>query len=216
MSDFRVVEYDKNLNIKENKKKYKAEFKSKHKQTKNHYKIVSRSAERDYFGEMVYNCKCAYCGVDKTIQGASNYEIDHFLNQANHQFVTGINDVDNLIYACRECNRNKTAFIIPVDYVEILNPDYEIYGRVFKRDCNDEIIISEEYGNDKIVLSFYDKLQLGNERRRIDFALMKSDKALIKMREENDGISSSTEYLKVLLLYNKLRNERNHKIWFSK
>lgn len=215
MSDFRIVEYDKDFNIKVNKKKYAAEFKSKHKQAKNHYRYVSKSVERDYFGEIVYNCKCAYCGVDKTIQGASNYEIDHFLNQANHKFVKDIDEIDNLIYSCRECNQNKKAFIIPVDYDEILNPDYEIYGCVFERDSNDRIIISEKYENDKIVIAFYDKLKLGDERRRIDFALMKLGKFLTKKKEESDGVPISDDYMTVLLLYNNMRNERNSKIWFS-
>ena len=199
---------NKDFNIKINKEKYKAEFKSKHKQAKNHYKYVSKSAERDYYGKIVYNCKCAYCGVDKTIQGASNYEIDHFLNQANHKFIKDINEVDNLIYACKECNQNKRAFIIPVDYDEILNPDYEIYGRVFERDFNDRIIISERYENDKIVIAFYDKLKFGDERRRIDFALMKLGKFLTKKREEINGASSSADYIQALLIYNNMRNMR--------
>lgn len=215
MSDFRVVEYEKDFNIKVNKKKYKAEFKNKYKQAKNHYRYVSKSAERDYFGEVVYNCKCAYCGVDKTIQGASNYEIDHFLNKANHKFVKNINEVDNLIYACSECNQNKRAFIIPVDYDKILNPDYEIYGRVFERDSNGRIIISGKYKNDKIVIAFYDKLKFGDERRRIDFALMKLGKFLTKKREENEGGSLSADYMNVLLQYNNMRDERNSKTWFS-
>ena len=214
MSDFRVVEHEEDLNIRANKEKYIADFKSKHKRATNHYRYVSKAEERDCFGESVYNGKCAYCGVDKTIQGANHYEIDHFLNEANHKFIENINGLDNLIYACRECNQKKRDFIIPDGYIEVLNPDYEKYGFVFERNNACEIIISDKYVNDEVVEAFHERLRLGDQRRRLDFVLMKLEKYLAKLKKEaSDESSLGENYWVILSKYNFLRDERNRKIF---
>ncbi|MFO7538178.1 MAG: HNH endonuclease [Chloroflexota bacterium] len=52
-----------------------------------------------------YNFACGYCGVSETDVG-SELEIDHFqpISQG------GSDELENLIYACPACNRNKATY----------------------------------------------------------------------------------------------------------
>lgn len=52
-----------------------------------------------------YNLCCGYCGVSELDVG-SELEIDHF--QPSSQ--GGSDELDNLVYACPACNRNKASY----------------------------------------------------------------------------------------------------------
>jgi hypothetical protein len=52
-----------------------------------------------------YNFACGYCGVNE-IDAGSELEIDHFQPISRG----GSDDLENLIYACSACNRNKATY----------------------------------------------------------------------------------------------------------
>ena len=52
-----------------------------------------------------YSARCGYCGVHETEVGAE-LELDHFRPRS----VGGSDDLDNLVYCCPACNRNKGDF----------------------------------------------------------------------------------------------------------
>lgn len=52
-----------------------------------------------------YNFRCGYCGVSE-IDVGSELEIDHFQPTSQR----GSDELDNLVYACPACNRNKASY----------------------------------------------------------------------------------------------------------
>ena len=132
-SDYRVMNGEVPFeNIKEKKKEYYENHLSvEHPRAKNHYRILSKKCEKQRFGNVAYNKKCAYCGVPSYINDINNYEIDHFKNQSHNEDLDCVNKIDNLVYACHDCNRAKSSFDFPKEYEKILDPDSDTVKEVF-------------------------------------------------------------------------------------
>jgi hypothetical protein len=67
-----------------------------------------------------YHFSCGYCGVSE-IDAGSELEIDHFQPTSKG----GSDELDNLVYACPACNRNKASYWPLSDaspYMRLLHP----------------------------------------------------------------------------------------------
>ena len=212
MSDFRVTEFESPLgDIKAKKDIFLNEvFRKKHPRTQKHYDYVSKAEIKAGFGRLVYNEKCAYCGVTVDIQGVDNFEIDHFLNEAHNEGWDGVNKVPNLIYSCRECNRQKGDFDIPPSHAGKLDPDSSEYATLFERNDSFGICVSDDYADDSVVTGFYDRLMLWHARKSLDYMLMVLDGWLKANKGRQDVL-----YLDLLNVYHEMLNKRNH-IVFSR
>lgn len=183
-SDYRVMDGEIPFgNIKERKKDYfTTQFKTAHPRAKNHYNILSKKKEKQCFGEQVYNKKCAYCGVTADINDVNNYEIDHFKNESHNKNLVSVNKIENLVYACHDCNKAKGDFDFPAEYEKILNPDSAMVSEVFCCDDNLNIRISDKYSDNQFIISYYNQMKFGNERRRLDRILV-----VLKMKIDKTG-----------------------------
>lgn len=138
----------------------------------NHYSKVSdrRKSANKLFREC-YNNKCVYCGVPITINGRRLFEVDHYIPKSSKKLLIDFNNIKNLVNACYECNRKKSYYEIDDYYLDLLNPNSNIY-KVFTRNEQFEIKIAPQYSNDSEIKKFYTKLCLNGELRRLDFLLM--------------------------------------------
>ena len=126
------------------------------------------------FGK-AYNLKCAYCGVSIEIIPMELFEIDHFIPKESAQFggsKAKAGQIENLVFACRNCNRAKLDFDCPAEDLSKINPDSIGILHSFIRDDMYYIRISDYLQNDKTVRDFYEKVKLGSQLHRIDFLLM--------------------------------------------
>lgn len=67
-----------------------------------------------------YNYSCGYCGVSEIFSGAE-LEIEHFQPKSKG----GTDEIENLIYACAKCNRNKSDYWVDEsgpDNLKLLHP----------------------------------------------------------------------------------------------
>lgn len=160
------------------KEKFLQEFIERHPAANSEkiYTYVNRRLSHDNkaFRE-IYFKKCAYCGVPMSLYNYSNYQIDHFVAQANVETHTniGIHNVRNLVFSCEPCNQSKKA----LDYstsedAEILHPDNNKLPEIYRRDDDFKIIISEEYRENETVTEFYEKLKLGSQSKRVAYVIM--------------------------------------------
>lgn len=204
--DYRVMNGEVPFNNIKGKKEeyYSAHLKISHPRAKNHYNILSKKNEKRLFGEAIYNKKCAYCGVPTYINDVNNYELDHFKNEAHNKGLDSVNRINNLVYACHDCNRAKKTFDFPDEYEKILDPDSEMVKDVFYCDENLNIQISEKYINDKLVVSYYNQMKFGNERRRLDRILV-----VLKMKMAQIGDTCG----ELCNIYNSLLEKRNETLF---
>lgn len=79
-----------------------------------HYDKIKdkRSAYYETF-QKIYQNKCGYCGVSVSINSAPQYELDHFINELQKTSPNGksVDHIENLIFACRNCNQAKKNLI---------------------------------------------------------------------------------------------------------
>ncbi|WP_241209389.1 HNH endonuclease signature motif containing protein [Streptococcus sp. DD11] len=139
-----------------------------------HYdKIKAKcSCYYDEFQEIYYE-KCGYCGVPVCINSAPQYEVDHFVNKLQENTPEGksVDHVENLIFACRNCNQAKKEFEIN-NILDLVHPDRENIKKVFKRDKYYKIIISQEYTDNEEIKSFYSKMKFNYAYRKLDYLLL--------------------------------------------
>lgn len=148
---------------------------------KNMYKAVSlRDSRYHHLFACLYHGKCAYCGADLSIYDQQSFEVDHFLCQDRADSVRSLNDLSNLVNACRSCNSKKSNFYIRRgkdlatgrDYSQLLDPDGEDILQVFVRDPSYRIRIASEYHQDQVVIDYYRTLALGSQTMRLDYLLL--------------------------------------------
>ncbi|MBU3098075.1 MULTISPECIES: HNH endonuclease [Clostridium] len=150
----------------------------------------------------IYNYKCSYCGNAIDHISSNLLEVDHYICESSFDSKEVAGKIENLVLACYDCNRAKSNFLIENKYIDILNPDLEIIKDVFLRDEMYSIQISEEYKNDKFIKSFYDKIKLEYQSRRLDFLLIN----ILGMCEKFKG-KPHAEKLNTILI--KLQQKRN-------
>jgi len=147
--------------------------------------------KNDYFTRFaeIYNFKCAYCGVSSKFQSIDLFEIDHYVcEKAFEDSPAGRAEAgraENLVFSCYACNRNKGSLHITEEYLNLLNPDDNSIASIFNREVDYSISINPEYSNDAFINSFFEKLMLGAEFRRLDYLLLELISHEYKMREHN-------------------------------
>ena len=101
-----------------------------------HYDKIKNKCSNYYetFQE-IYHQKCGYCGVSVSINSAPQYELDHFINELQKTSPNGksVDHIENLIFACRNCNQAKKEFDTK-KIIGIVHPDGENIKKVFERD----------------------------------------------------------------------------------
>ncbi len=100
------------------------------------------------------------------------FEIDHFIYEKSFLSKAKAGFIENLVLACHSCNHKKNSLPIPEDHCELLHPDNDNIKSVFVRDDDFYIKVSDEYEDDNAVDTFYKRLGLGEEIRRLDYLLM--------------------------------------------
>lgn len=177
--DYRNTEYLENLEDIEVKKDVLEKLIRKEcPGTKNFYDRLNgkKNNYRKEF-EVVYDGKCAYCGMCSRPLPKECFEVDHFICRASfpktEEGKIDAGKLENLVWACRTCNRSKADIRIEFFYRQKLNPDNGNIAEIFERDEDFSIRIKEKYREDKFINEFYDKLKLGYQRRRIDYLFLK-------------------------------------------
>ena len=150
----------------------------------------------------IYNCKCSYCGNSIVNLPMTDFEIDHLICESSFKTKAEAGEIENLVLSCYDCNRAKGDFFIEENYYMLLNPDFEGIKSVFSRDELYYIKVSEDYYSDSFICSFYEKLKLGYETRRLDFLLLK----LNGLCNETKGSDTGIKLNEVLI---KLTQKRN-------
>ena len=139
-----------------------------------HYDKIKNKCSNYYetFQE-IYHQKCGYCGVSVSINSAPQYELDHFINELQKTSPNGksVDHIENLIFACRNCNQAKKEFDTK-KIIGIVHPDGENIKKVFERDNYYKIVISQEYLNNEEVKSFYSKMKFDYAYRKLDYLLL--------------------------------------------
>lgn len=184
MADFRNTKYCKELsNVKKLKEKFKKEILTKHPKLKDFYSLI-RQEKGEYKTHFlhIFNNKCAYCGSSTDILPISLFEIDHYINKASFNMQSQANIIENLVPACKKCNRGKSEITIINDYLNILDPEGEKIKEAFYRGDDFRIYICPKYKNDEFIKSFYKAIEFENEIRRIDYLLLN----LIGLRDKLD------------------------------
>ena len=152
----------------------------------------------------IYNNKCAYCGISTDVISSELFEIDHFFCEASFNGDSiNAGKINNLVLSCKKCNRAKKDFIWNEIYSSKFNVDDESITELFYRDKDYSIKIEKEYITDSSIYSFYIKLKLNEEIRRLDFLLMNMY-GFYNKYSENKNIDRILEYI---VLLQKKRNE---------
>ena len=152
----------------------------------------------------IYNNKCAYCGISTDVISSELFEIDHFICEISFNGDSiNAGKINNLVLSCKKCNRAKKDFIWNEIYSLKFNVDDESITELFYRDKDYSIKIEKEYITDSSIYSFYIKLKLNEEIRRLDFLLMNMY-GFYNKYSENKNIDRILEYIVFL---QKKRNE---------
>lgn len=202
--DYRNTAYCKQLeNVIEKKEKLEKMIKENHPRVKIIYNQV-KSNEKKYkkiFMD-IYNYKCSYCGNSIDNISSSLFEVDHYICETSFTSKEEAGEISNLVLSCYDCNRSKRELLIQDSYKEVLNTDNGNIAKVFERDDDYYIKISNNYKNDEFVKSFYEKLKLSYESRRLDYLLM-NIKGLCKKNSNREEID------KLYKVIDKLQQKRN-------
>jgi len=150
----------------------------------------------------IYNHKCCYCGISISIIDNSLFEIDHYIPKSTYIEINEANYIDNLVYSCRYCNRNKSNYVIDEEHRIILHPDYDIY-KAYYRDEQFNIRISDEYSKDEIISRFYFMMKFEAQYRRLDYLIME----LLDFCNCNETESRISPIYRILYKLIKCRNK---------
>lgn len=206
-NDYRNTRYCRRLeDIQLKKEDLKNEIMKDHPRLIDHYRFISNNnLEYKNKFSLIYNKKCAYCGISyDLIGGIGSFEIDHFIYKRLFNRKCEAGDISNLVLACPDCNRKKSSFLISNKYRELLNPDFRAITDVFVRDELFYIVISAKYKNDKIIHDFYEKLKLNSEFCRLDYLLM----SIIKLVDFIENSNFNTEqFYPVFKILNKTKKK---------
>ena len=174
-NDYRNTKYcDLKNNIVSEKNSLEKKIKKEHPIVKIIYnQINKKGSEYNKKFRMIYSNKCAYCGITTDVISSELFEIDHFVCEASFNGdSTKAGEINNLVLSCRKCNQAKSDFQWNEEYSSMFNVDDGSITKLFYRDEDYSIRIEKEYITDSVICSFYNKLKLNEEIRRLDFLLM--------------------------------------------
>ena len=165
----------------------------------NHYNYVNKGiGKREYLD--LYGGRCAYCGVSVGLSPINDsFQIDHIVPK--NKKVN--NDLSNLAFSCRKCNKAKKEKDIVHD--EKIHPDSDIIGSVFIRQKDYSIRISSEYSNNEVACNYYSVLRLGDVLQSLDFVLSVMHD-MIELNMVKDECANDMKILFYDIL--KIRNEK--------
>lgn len=207
MGDYRNTQYCCSIgDIKKRKNIVKKQVLKDHKKATDLHKYISvRDSSYKMAFIKAYNYKCAYCGVSLDLIDKDDFEIDHFIPESancfNGKAEAGV--IDNLILACRNCNRKKGDYVIDNDELNELNPDMSLITANFVRDDMYYIRLSKDAMKKTEVKNFYKKLHLDSEKHRLDYLLM----SMIGMRDDLKRKGKDSSWLGDLI--SLLQRKRN-------
>ena len=210
MDDYRKTKYCLSFeNINLNKNKFLEELKLEFPEIEDIYSKISKNDELYKIKFMkIYNCRCSYCGVSLDILNKRMFEIDHYIYKKSPKFKDNneADKIENLVLSCQYCNRKKRDFSIPDTEYILLYPDGEEIKKVFYRDEQYYIRISNNYSLNQTINKFYKKLKLDAEVRRLDFLLIN----LLKFKETyKNKLEGLRIFNDVCSIIEKLKNKRN-------
>ena len=204
--DYRNTVYEVlNNNIINDKNALEERIKREHPKVKIIYnQINKKDSEYNKQFRNIYNNKCAYCGITTDVISSELFEVDHFICESSFNGDSiNAGKINNLVLSCKKCNRAKKDFIWSLSYSPRFNVDDESITGLFYRDEGYSIKIKGKYITDKTICSFYRKLKLNEEIRRLDFLLMNMYGFYNKYSEDKN-IYRILEYI---VLLQKKRNE---------
>lgn len=204
-NDYRNTKYcDLKNNIVFEKNSLEKKIKKEHPRVKIIYnQINKKDSEYNKKFRIIYSNKCAYCGITTDVISYELFEIDHFICEASFNGDSiKAGDINNLVLSCRKCNQAKSDFKWNEEYSSMFNVDDGSITKLFYRDEDYSIRIEKEYITDRVIVSFYNKLKLSEEIRRLDFLLMN----MYGFYEKNSNDSRIRSILKYIVLLQRKRN----------
>ncbi|MCT0077375.1 HNH endonuclease [Lactococcus lactis] len=210
--DYRLTQYDSfNFSTLQNSKKnisnlIDTRVRNKIKKGEHYEKIYIKNGSYYTLFVNAYDSKCAYCGITTDIISTGLFEIDHFINKTQKFLSSGIsvNNVENLVFSCRNCNQAKHDYDTSAIY-ELIHPDNDSITNIFVRSDTYGIYVREEYRDNTLITGFYKKLHLDSSFRKLDYLLMNL-KAMSKI-----DTKCELNHL-ILRLYTDLLEKRNRYI----
>lgn len=178
---------------------------------KNHYEhIKNRNSNLNTEFLKIYGFCCVYCGLNSRLfNSRTGLEVDHFICESSFKTVKDgkeiidhikAGNINNLVSACSLCNRRKSNLIISNQVASILNIDQNLISNVFMRDNRTfKILIKEEYKNNKEILKFYNKLNLGSDLKRLEYLGLKIDNIINTKAMDNENKAKLQEILLILI-----------------
>ena len=210
MDDYRKTKYCLSFeNINLNKNKFLEDLKLEFPEIEDIYSKISKNDDLYKIKFMkIYNYRCSYCGVSLNVLNKRMFEIDHYIYRKSPKFKDNneADKIENLVLSCQYCNRKKRDFYIPDTEYILLYPDGEEIKKVFYRDEQYYIRISNNYLPNQTINKFYKKLKLDAEVRRLDFLLIN----LLKFKEiYKNKLEDLYIFNDVCSIIEKLKNKRN-------
>lgn len=168
-----------------------------HHKAKDMYRLVSdRNGYKQQFAE-VYNYKCAYCGVSIDLIPMDAFEVDHIRYKKSFEKASEAGQMNNLALACHNCNRKKSDFPIPDDYMQLLHPDIDIQA-CFVRDDLYNIHVSEDKKGDETIQNFFEQISFEDEVHRLDYLLMNMIGLSRKIADKLEIRAALTDAIEIL------------------
>ena len=210
MDDYRKTKYCLSFeNINLNKNKFLEDLKLEFPEIEDIYSKISKNDDLYKIKFMkIYNYRCSYCGVSLNVLNKRMFEIDHYIYRKSPKFKDNneADKIENLVLSCQYCNCKKRDFSIPDTEYILLYPDGEEIKKVFYRDEQYYIRISNNYLPNQTINKFYKKLKLDAEVRRLDFLLIN----LLKFKEiYKNKLEDLYIFNDVCSIIEKLKNKRN-------
>ena len=174
-NDYRNTKYcDLKNNIVSEKNSLEKKIKKEHPRVKIIYnQINKKGSEYNKKFRIIYSNKCSYCGITTDVISSELFEIDHFVCETSFNGDSiKAGEINNLVLSCRKCNQAKSDFQWNEEYSSMFNVDDGSIAKLFYRAEDYSIRIEKEYITDSVICSFYNKLKLSEEIRRLDFLLM--------------------------------------------
>lgn len=218
--DYRQTDYAQSYDITNRKEALKAQIRKKHPKSSSDYTLLG--CEIGYLKDLasVYNRRCAYCGLPIEVVSDTGFEMDHIIckdacTNGGAVVEQGGHSVDNLAYACHNCNSKKRAFVMIGKLWEMLSPDRGL-GATFTRKEDYSIVLSNKAIGDPGIELFYSKMRFASQLRRVDYLLaeMMDFKRHLEKRQHQDGkIQRIVEILaKAILSVMEKRNTLSRKM----
>lgn len=210
MDDYRRSKYCVSFkNITSNKNKLLKKLKSAFPKLEDVYSKIHEN-DKEYKMEFmkIYNYRCSYCGVSLDILNKRMFEIDHYISKKANKFKNNnnANEIENLVLACQFCNRKKSDFLVSDSEYSLLYPDTEKIKKIFYRDEQYYIKITNEYSQNETIKKFYEQLEMVGEVRRLDFLLISLLNFKKKYRNKLENLHILNKLSDII---EKLKNKRN-------